>query len=622
MPDIIQLLPDAIANQIAAGEVVQRPASAVKELLENAIDAEASSLSLVIKDAGKTLIQVIDNGTGMSETDTRLCLERHATSKIRKTEDLFCIRTMGFRGEAIASIAAIAQLEIKTRMRKQELGTCVVVNGGEFERQEACSTAVGTNVSVKNLFYNVPARRNFLKSTQVETKHIIEEFQRVALINPHIAFLFQHNGQEVMKLTAGSFRQRITAIYGSRYNERLVPVKEETDVVKLSGFISKPEFAKKTRGEQYFFVNNRFIKSSYLHHAVQNAYDELIQEKRYPSYFIQLDIDPKRIDINIHPTKTEVKFEEERIIYAIIRTAVKQALGKYNISPSLDFEQENSFSLPSSYRKEEIRVPEIQVDPTFNPFESKGSTSKPSFSSATKRMKSAGQQNWEVLYKEHERDGRLPSITDQDEDQEVTQQLIDPNWEENEQGHTEKAIMQLHGRYIVSQLKHGLLLIDQHRAHQRIIYENLLKKVEKKQNPGQRLLFPEVVELSATEYSMLESISDELKTVGFEINAFGKNTFSVAALPVGLEKENAKEVIDSILEEYQRNSGNLRFNSQESLLRSLSNKMAIPYHKQLSQAEMNNLIDELFACKMPYALPDGKTIVVTMKLDELNKKFQ
>jgi DNA mismatch repair protein MutL len=481
---------------------------------------------------------------------------------------------------------------------------------------------------VKNLFFNVPARRNFLKSNQVETKHILEEFQRVALINPHIAFLFQHNGQEVLKLNKGNFRQRITAIYGPRYNERLVPVKEETDVVSLSGFITKPEFAKKTRGEQYFFVNNRFIKSGYLHHAVQNAYDELIRDKLYPSYFIQLEIDPKRIDVNIHPTKTEVKFEEERIIYAIIRTAVKQALGKYNIAPSLDFEQENSFSLPASYKKKkgEIREPEIQVDPTFNPFDtqkSKGTSTGGNSGNKTPRPSTLTNQNWEVLYDKHESATPEPQeFTPPPISQESEQQLIAPNWEDNQQSSEEKTMMQLHGRYVLSQLKNGLLLIDQHRAHQRIVYERLQKKMGKRENPGQRLLFPEVIEFSPTEYALISSLLNEIQALGFELNEFGKNTYSIAALPVGLEKENAREIIESLMEAHNANAGNLTFDSQENLLRSLSNKMAIPYGKSLTKLEMNNLIDELFACEMPYALPDGKPIVVTMKLDELNKKFQ
>ena len=371
MPDIIQLLPDAVANQIAAGEVIQRPASAVKELLENAIDAGSDTISLVIKDAGKALIQVNDNGFGMSETDARLSFERHATSKIKSADDLFNINTKGFRGEALASIAAIAQVELKTKIVGTDLGTQIIIEGSEVKEQEVCNCSKGTSFSIKNLFYNVPARRNFLKSNPVEIKHIIEEFQRVAMVHADIAFSMYNNGNEVFNLKKGSFRQRIVGIFGEKYNQKLVPVTENTDIVSIEGFVSKPEFAKKTRGEQYFFVNDRFIKNPYLNHAVNNAFDQLLSKDQFPSYFLKLTIDPSKIDINIHPTKTEIKFEDERAIYAIIRTAVKQALGKFNIAPTLDFEQESSFNVPLMKSSDSVKAPSIKVNKDYNPFETK-----------------------------------------------------------------------------------------------------------------------------------------------------------------------------------------------------------------------------------------------------------
>ena len=618
MPDIIQLLPDAIANQIAAGEVVQRPASAVKELIENAVDAGATNISLLIKDAGKTLIQVIDNGTGMSETDARICLERHATSKIKKADDLFSIKTMGFRGEAIASIAAISQLEIKTRVRKNELGTIIKVSGSEVESQESCTCSVGTNISVKNLFFNVPARRNFLKSNQVETRHIIEEFQRVALTNPQIAFSMQNNDQEVFNLSTGTFRQRITGIYGAKYNKRLVPVKEETDVVSLSGFITKPEFAKKTRGEQYFFVNNRFIKSPYLHHAIKNAYEELIKDNLFPSYFLQLEVDPKRIDVNIHPTKTEVKFEEERIVYAIIRTAVKQALGKHNIVPSLDFEQETSFNVPTSFNKQEVKMPEIKVDPTYNPFEVESIKSKKAATPGV--VHKTPSKDWERLYEDHEKQTEeiKPTVA-------VTptqQQLINPVWEDEDEQKHQNAPLQIHSKYILSHLKNGIILIDQHRAHLRVLYDKLLNSSIDHPQPAQRLLFPILIELSPSDFELLKGIKDELISLGFDLNDFGNNSVSVTAIPSGAEESKTNEIIESILENFKVQSGTVHSDQHENVVYSLCKKLAITTGKTLSEQEMSNLIDELFACEMPHSLPNGKPIVIKVGLEELNKRFQ
>ena len=504
MSDIIKLLPDAVANQIAAGEVIQRPASAVKELLENAIDAGADNISLVIKDAGKALIQVIDNGFGMSETDARLSFERHATSKIKSADDLFRLDTKGFRGEALASIAAIAQVELKTRVEENDLGIQIQIEGSEVKEQEVCSCSKGTSFSVKNLFYNVPARRNFLKSNPVEIKHIIEEFQRVAMVHAEISFSMYNNGNEVFVLKKGSFRQRIVGIFGEKTNQKLVPVDENTDIVSVLGFVGKPEFAKKTRGEQYFFVNDRFIKNSYLNHAVQNAFEELLSKDQFPSYFLKLQIDPAKIDINIHPTKTEIKFEDERSIYAIIRTAVKQALGKNNISPSLDFDQESTFNVPLLRSTDTIKAPTIKVNRDYNPFESKPV-------SPVSRKQST--ENWEALYDDFEK--TTAAIIDH-QDQKEEQQVISPEWNSNEEvanlKETEtQTLIQLHYKYILAQLKSGSLIIDQERAHTRILFETFIENFAKGQGTTQQLLFPETVDFTNADAELVNELKTEIK---------------------------------------------------------------------------------------------------------------
>ncbi|NBG65436.1 DNA mismatch repair endonuclease MutL [Acidiluteibacter ferrifornacis] len=618
MSDIIQLLPDSVANQIAAGEVVQRPASAVKELLENAIDAGATDLCLIIKNAGKTLIQVIDNGKGMSPTDARMAFERHATSKIKSASDLFALRTMGFRGEALASIAAISQVELKTKQADQDLGTCIVIEGSVVDSQEACSTQSGTNLSVKNLFFNVPARRNFLKSNPVETKHIIEEFYRVAMVHPEISFQFHSEGNELFNLPKGSFRQRIVSIFGDKYNQRLVPVEEETDIVSISGFVGKPEYAKKTRGEQYFFVNERFIKSPYLNHAIQIAFDELITKDQHPSYFLKLEIDPARIDINIHPTKTEIKFEDERSIYAIIRTSVKQALGKYNIAPSLDFEQESSFNA-SLRAPDQIKVPTIEVNPNFNPFETtskppRPSTGSDSFSAQRQRIDT----NWQQLYSQEDFEKDSPTHTTIEPEENTT---ILAKWDETPVQHNHKMV-QLHQRYIITQIKSGAVIIDQQRAHERILYERFIKALNEKKHASQRLLFPETIEFSPDDYAMMVGLVDEINQLGFEINEFGKNTFVVNAVPVELTENNLKGLLEKLLDQFKLNSDDLRLDKRESLARSLAHNTAIKRGKLLHEDEMQNLIDELFSCEMPNNLPNGKPIVITYSIDELDKRFQ
>ncbi|MDX1315577.1 MAG: DNA mismatch repair endonuclease MutL, partial [Eudoraea sp.] len=497
MADIIQLLPDHVANQIAAGEVVQRPASVVKELLENAIDAKATLIKLVVKDGGRTLIQVIDNGTGMSHTDARFCFERHATSKITSADDLFQIETKGFRGEALASIAAIAHVELNTRESEEELGTAIKIEGGTVSSQEFTATPQGTSVSVKHLFYNIPARRNFLKSQQVELRHITDEFHRVALAHPNIEFHYFHNGSELFHLPPASFKKRIVGIFGGKTKEKLVPVSEETEVVKLSGFICKPEFAKKSRGEQFFFVNNRFIKSPYLHHAVVNAFEGLLRADTHPGYFLYLDVDPASIDVNIHPTKTEIKFDDEHTIYAILRSAIKHSLGQFNIAPVLDFEQDQNLDTPYAYREKSALPPRIQVDTGFNPF--KEDTAQTFRHSGRERKVSA---DWEGLYV-----GLESKMSDQDSfssvqlESEANAPLpMDPLYAEAENQLTS---FQLRKKYIVTTIKSGMLIIHQGRAHQRILYEKFLKMVTLREAVSQQLLFPLVLSFTKSEMAII-----------------------------------------------------------------------------------------------------------------------
>jgi DNA mismatch repair protein MutL len=554
MSDIIKLLPDAVANQIAAGEVIQRPASAVKELLENAIDAKSDHISLVIKDAGKTLIQVIDNGVGMSETDARLSFERHATSKLKSAEDLFNLNTKGFRGEALSSIASIAQVELKTRLAEHDLGSQLLIEGSEVKEQEVCSCAKGTSFSVKNLFFNVPARRNFLKSNPVEIKHIIEEFQRVAMVHANISFSMYNNDNEVFLLKKGSFRQRIVSIFGEKINQKLVPVAENTDIVTVEGFVGKPEFAKKTRGEQYFFVNDRFIKNAYLNHAIQNAFEQLLTKEQHPSYFLKLQIDPSKIDINIHPTKTEIKFEDERSIYAIIRTAVKQALGKHNISPTLDFEQESTFNVPLMRSTDTIKAPTIKVNREYNPFDKK------SVSPASRKQSA---ENWESLYKDFE---KRTTDSIQIKPEEEPQQLISPEWNSNEENENTKdfssnekqSLIQLHGKYILTHLKSASLIIDQERAHTRILFEKYIRNFANGKGLTQQLLFPETIDFSIADAELIHAMETEIKQLGFDYEKMGRSSFVFSGIPVELKEQNLKKVVEVLLEQFKLNESELK----------------------------------------------------------------
>ncbi|MDB5024972.1 MAG: mutL [Mucilaginibacter sp.] len=618
MPDIIQLLPDSVANQIAAGEVVQRPASAVKELVENAIDAGADKIQLILKDAGKSLIQVIDNGCGMSLTDARMCFERHATSKIRKAEDLFAIHTMGFRGEAMASIAAIAQVELKTRRHEDELGTCILIEGSEVLTQQACSAHTGTSISVKNLFYNTPARRNFLKSNPVEFRHIVDEFQRIALANPSVFFTLHHDGQEVYHLPATLLKQRIVHLFGNNYNQRLVPVEEDTSIIKLHGYVGKPEFARKTRGEQFFFVNNRFIRDAYLNHAVLTAFEELLPDESYPLYVLFIGIDPSKIDINVHPTKTEIKYQDEKSIYAIIRSAVKRSLGRYNITPSLDFDQENSIEhLITSKPLEQIVQPTIAFNPDFNPFAAeikKADRKIPFPGSAGEHRPATIAQNWDTLYQISKKETLAQ--------QEMHGERTIPVQEQEVSKSSERQLFQIHNRYILSQIKSGFMLISQQSAHERILYERFLHQLENHSGTSQQSLFPQSVTLQGSDFELLKELLPDIRALGFDLREFGKNTVVVEGIPADLSNVAEHALLEHLLEGFKNNLAILKLDKRDNLARSLARNGAIKAGTRLSLEEMNLLIDQLFACQMPNLALNGKPVISTFTLNELAERFE
>lgn len=602
MSDIIQLLPDHVANQIAAGEVVQRPASVVKELLENAIDAEATTIKLIIKEAGKILIQVIDNGKGMSQTDARLSFERHATSKIKKAEDLFNLHTKGFRGEALASIAAIAHVELKSKQEDQDLGTHIKIEGSSLIFQENISTAKGTSIAVKNLFYNIPARRNFLKSNSIETRHIINEFQRVALAHPNISFSFYHNESDVYNLTSGNLRQRIVAIFGKKTNEKLVPINEVTDVLEIKGFVAKPEFAKKKRGEQFFFVNDRFIKNAYLNHAVTNAFESLLSNGYFPTYFLYLTVPTKSIDINIHPTKTEIKFDDEKTLYAILRSTVKHSLGQYNVAPVLDFERSASFDTPYNFKDKKFDTPKVSVDPDFNPFKS---DEQKSIKFPFKREES---QQWESLY---------TGINIQNI--EVEAETVNTSLFSEEKS-TSKTY-QIHKKYIVSSIKSGIVYINQHLAHQRILYEEFLENITVREAMSQQLLFPLEISFNKSDIELIKEIKEDLVSVGFLFDKILEDAIVVNGIPVNITESQITIIIEQLLEDIKNDIPNASFSQLDIMAKSLAKSLAIKTGTRLDLKEQEEIVNKLFMCKQPDLSPFGKTTFVTEAIDEIDKKF-
>jgi DNA mismatch repair protein MutL len=614
MADIIQLLPDHVANQIAAGEVVQRPSSVVKELLENAVDAGASEIQLIIKDAGKTLVQVIDNGVGMSTTDARLSFERHATSKIKTADDLFNIHTKGFRGEALASIAAVAHVELKSKPEQEELGTIIKMESSKVISQEVTVIPTGTSVSVKNLFYNVPARRNFLKSDNVELRHIIDEFHRISLSHPMIAFTMFHNGSELFKLPESNVRQRIVNIFGSRTNEKLVPVEEQTEVIKISGFVGKPEFAKKTRGEQFFFVNNRFIKSSYLNHAVNSAFEGLLRENTHASYFLYLEVDAKSIDINIHPTKTEIKFEDEHTLYAILRAATRHSLGQFNIAPVLDFERDANLDTPYDFKNKSASVPNVDYNTAYNPFREDGqSKGIPTF----KKEQGA---NWEGLYVGLESKGNKSEH--KFSEVQFESDVITPSMFDEKNTKSELRTFQIHNKYIVNAIKSGMLVIDQHRAHQRVLYEFFLQSITIEEAVSQQLLFPISLQFSTIEVATLKGLKTLLQQTGFVFSKMEDDEIELTGIPVSLAEINVSSVLEQLVNDIEHQVPDSHFSQSDLIAKSLAKSLAIKSGQKLMAEEQEHLVNSLFACKEPSTTPSNTPTFITISSNDLEKKFQ
>jgi DNA mismatch repair protein MutL len=601
MPDIIKLLPDSVANQIAAGEVIQRPASVVKELIENSVDSGAKSIRVLIRDAGKTLIQVIDDGSGMSETDARLAFERHATSKITQASDLFAITTKGFRGEALASIAAVAMVELRTRRAGDEAGTLVVISGSRVEKQEICSCPAGSSFSVKNLFYNIPARRKFLKSDNTEIRHIINEFQKVVLAHHQIRFSLYHNDTEIYNLPESNTRQRIVGVFGKQINQDLVSLDTETSLINISGFIGKPENARRTFGEQFFFVNSRYMKHPYFHKAVMEAYQNILPPDAVPSYFIFTQVDPGKIDINIHPTKTEIKFEDERAIWQILMASVREALGRFNIVPSLDFENEALVDIPLiNHSREFPEPPRIEVNTEYNPFASEERGRKENI---IERFERAGSSDWDKLYPASSEKTQTPDETGKYQD-------------------SQRKIFQIKNKYIVCPVISGLMVIDQKRAHERILFERYLNNLNNNSHSTQKTLFPETVELNPADMYVLKEIETDLRLLGMDIRDLGNNVVSINSIPSGSDVADVKELLGIFLGEFKSKQSDPSEGIKEKVASALARASAIPYGKVLVRSEMENLFDTLFACSAPNYSPSGKPVIQIIALDELDKRFK
>ena len=601
MADIIKLLPDSVANQIAAGEVIQRPASVVNELTEIAVDAGSTVINVVIKDSGKTLIQVIDNGSGMSETDARLSFERHATSKITCAQDLFAISTKGFRGEALASIAAVAMVELKTRRSCDETGTRIVISGSKIETQEPCSTPIGSIFSVKNLFFNIPARRKFLKSEATELRHIINEFQKICLSHPEIKFTFTHNDNEVYNLPAGNLRQRIIGLFGKQINQELLKIETETTLVNISGFICKPEGARKTYGEQFFFANKRFMKHPYFHKAVTEAYQNLLPADAIPSYFIYLETDPANIDINIHPTKTEIKFENERAIWQLLMAAVRESLGRFNSTPSIDFDVDVPFDMPIISIQDKISAPpKIKIDPDYNPFKSNSTYNRDSFIDVFEKE---NLHHWQELYPEND-NKNLESNTDN---------IAEPT----------RKIFQIRNKYIVSPVKSGVMFIDQRRAHERILYEKFMDMLKNNISTSQSCMFPIEITLNPADYLVVKDLDNSLKTIGFIISFDDTHSaISISGYPSVITSSDIQETMEILIEEFKSTNVDYSEKINEKIATAMAAAAAIPYGKALSAQELENIFDSLFACASPNYTPKGKMITLIVPIEDLDKRFQ
>ena len=616
MADIIRLLPDHVANQIAAGEVVQRPSSVVKELMENAIDAGATDIQLIIKDGGKTLIQVVDNGKGMSGTDARLSFERHATSKIQKAEDLFNLHTKGFRGEALASIAAIAHVEMLTKTEDDDIGTKIKIEGSKIVSQEVVVAPKGTSMLVKNLFFNIPARRNFLKSDQVEYRHITDEFHRISLAHPQVAFSFYNNGSDVFQLPANEFRKRIVHIFGRKTDEKLVPVEEETQVVKISGYILKPEFAKKSRGEQFFFANNRFIKSPYLHHAILGAFEGVIRPGTHPGYFLNLEVDPGTIDINIHPTKTEVKFDDEHTLYAMLKSTVKHSLGQFNVVPALDFEQDQNLDTPYSYKNKQVDIPQVVVDASFNPFETTVKTSKGN--NSTGNYKKSKVEGWENLYAGLETKVESNVSHLEFESEVVNSSIFD---DEKESIEPTTTTFQLRKKFIITTIKSGMVVINQSRAHQRVLYENFLKNITIKEAVSQQLLFPLTLSFSPGEMNILKEIKDNLCTVGFVFGDLDDEGVEIKGVPVLVAESEVQMIMEQLMSDFQQEVPGDSFSQSDMLAKTLAKTLSVKTGESLDEFSQVKLVNDLFACKETTLSPFNKKVYVTITENDIERKF-
>ena len=636
MSDIIKLLPDSVANQIAAGEVIQRPASVIKELVENAIDAGATSIQIVLKDAGRTLIQVIDNGKGMSDTDARLAFERHSTSKISKAEDLFSLQTMGFRGEALASIAAIAQVELRTRAKGAQLGTKIMINASKCESQEPDMCPEGSNFMIKNIFFNVPARRKFLKSNQVELSNIIKEYEKLALVNHHVDFSLSNNDKLLNKFSGGSFKQRIASLWGAKVDQQLVPLNTDTSLVRITGFVSKPEGARKRNFLQFLFVNGRFMRHPYFHKAIISSYSELIPDDEQPNYFLNFSVDPESIDVNIHPTKTEIKFENELPIWQILAAAVKESLGRFSAVPQIDFDTIDAPEIPAFNDHTVVTAPEDGIDPTYNPFKPQSKSSAGGGSSY--HPQSAGNfggyssnplPDWEKLYQNFEKGKQegIASITEQDVEDSfsdigevepvnngVQTEIITPDM-------SSAMCMQMKGRYILSPIKSGLMIIDQHRAHVRVLFEQYIKQLDATTISSQRVLFPEVLQLTTSQNIILKELEPEMEKIGFNLAQLSGNDWSINAVPAGMENVNIKDTILQVIDEVSMGGTSITTKVYESIALRVAKSAAIPYGKTMLQEEMDTLLSKLLCLPNPNYTPDGKTIISVLSNDQLEKMF-
>lgn len=635
MSDIIKLLPDSVANQIAAGEVIQRPASVIKELVENAIDAGATSIQIVLKDAGRTLIQVIDNGKGMSDTDARLAFERHSTSKISKAEDLFSLQTMGFRGEALASIAAIAQVELRTRAKGAQLGTKIMINASKCESQEPDMCPEGSNFMIKNIFFNVPARRKFLKSNQVELSNIIKEYEKLALVNHHVDFSLSNNDKLLNKFSGGSFKQRIASLWGAKVDQQLVPLNTDTSLVRITGFVSKPEGARKRNFLQFLFVNGRFMRHPYFHKAIISSYSELIPDDEQPNYFLNFSVDPESIDVNIHPTKTEIKFENELPIWQILAAAVKESLGRFSAVPQIDFDTIDAPEIPAFNDHTVVTAPEDGIDPTYNPFKPQ---SKSSAGGSSYHPQSAGNfggyssnplPDWEKLYQNFEKGKQegIASITEQDVEDSfsdigevepvnngVQTEIITPDM-------SSAMCMQMKGRYILSPIKSGLMIVDQHRAHVRVLFEQYIKQLDATTISSQRVLFPEVLQLTTSQNIILKELEPEMEKIGFNLAQLSGNDWSINAVPAGMENVNIKDTILQVIDEVSMGGTSITTKVYESIALRVAKSAAIPYGKTMLQEEMDTLLSKLLCLPNPNYTPDGKTIISVLSNDQLEKMF-